>query len=182
MMTMAYNEQIQEGIRLINAGEFQASIDLAQTIQQDQPDSADGYHLEAIGKQHLYEWEASIKALNKAIELAPYDAGLYSLRAFAKMSTEDLAGAEKDLNEAIELEDFEPAHRNLVILNILRDKSEQAIEYLLNRLHTNPDDVDNWILMGDLMKRVGMHDKAQTYYDQARKLDPENPNLKAVSE
>ena len=176
-MTMNYNDQIQEGIRLINAGEYQASIDLAATIQKDQPDSADGYHLEAIGKQHLYEWEESIKALNKAIELAPYDAGLYSLRAFAKMSTEDLVGAEKDLNEAIQLEDFEPAHRNLVILYILRDQSQKAIDYLLNRLKTNPKDVDNWILMGDLMQRVGMEDKAQTYYDQARKLDPENPNL-----
>ncbi len=174
---MDYNDQIQEGIRLINAGEYQASIDLAATIQKNQPDTADGFHLEAIGKQHLYQWEESIKALNKAIELAPYDAGLYSLRAFAKMSTEDFVGAEKDLHEAIKLENFEPAHRNLVILYILRDQSQKAIDYLLERLKTNPKDVDNWVLMGDLMQRVGMDDKAQSYYEQARKLDPENPNI-----
>lgn len=179
---MEYNEKIQEGISLINSKEYDKAIELARTIQKEDPDSADGHHLEAIANQHLFRWQESVKALNKAIELAPYDASMYSLRAFAKMSNDDVSGAEADLKEAIELEDFEPAHRNMVILMIVKNQSEDAINYLIDRLQENPKDVENWILMGDLMKRVGMEDKAGTYYDQAKKLDPNHPYLQQVTD
>lgn len=172
---MDINDKIQEGIRLINEEAYDKSVTLAKEIQEADPDSSDGYHLEAIALQHMFKWQDSITALNKAIEHSPYDASLYSVRAFAKMSTEDFIGAEEDLDEAIDLEDYEPAHRNKVILKIIKNNSEEAINYLLDRLEKNPKDVENWILMGDLMKRVGMDDKADTYYEQAKELNPEHP-------
>lgn len=179
---MEFNDRIKEGIRLINEEAYEEAIALAKQIQESDPDSDDGFHLQAIAEQHLYLWQDSITSLNKAISQAPYNASLYSLRAFAKMSTEDFLGAQKDLQEAIELEDFEPAHRNMVILLIVKNKSDEAIEYLIERLKKNPKDVDNWILMGDLMKRVGMDDKADTYYNEARKLEPDHPSLRIAKE
>lgn len=172
---MDFNEKIQEAIRLINEENFDDATTLAKEIQESDPESPDGFHLEAIALQHKFEWQESIKALNKAIENAPYDASLYSVRAFAKMSMEDLIGAEKDLDEAIDLEDYEPAHRNKVILSIIKNDSEAAINYLLDRIHNNPEDFENWVLMGDLMKKVGMDEKAETYYEQAKKINPDHP-------
>jgi cytochrome c-type biogenesis protein CcmH/NrfG len=48
----------------------------------------------------------------------------------------------------------------------------------LDRIKKNPKDVENWILMGDLMQRAGKSAKARTYYEQAKKMDPENEYVK----
>ena len=53
-------------------------------------------------------------------------------------------------------------------------QGQDAITYLLDRIRTEPSDVENWILMGDLMKKGGHDAKARTYYEQAQKMDPDN--------
>ncbi|MDX1642086.1 MAG: tetratricopeptide repeat protein, partial [Balneolaceae bacterium] len=57
-------------------------------------------------------------------------------------------------------------------------KGQEAISYLLDRIRSQPQDVENWILMGDLMKKGGHDQKALTYYEQALKMDPENAYVK----
>jgi tetratricopeptide (TPR) repeat protein len=175
---MEFEKLLEEGTKLIEQKEYDEALKIAKKIQREDNESADGYHLEAIAKQHLQEWEDSIDALDRAIDKSPYDAGLYNLRGFAEMSLTRYAKAEKDFEEAIDLEDFEPAHRNMVLLKILQEKGNEAINYLLERIKANPKNVENWILMGDLMMRGGQEEKAKTYYAQAQKMDPENEYLK----
>jgi cytochrome c-type biogenesis protein CcmH/NrfG len=57
---------------------------------------------------------------------------------------------------------------------LMTDRGADAIPYLINRIKADPRDPENWILMGDMIKRGGQTDKARTYYEQALNIDPDN--------
>ena len=173
----SYDEQLETCLQTLEKGEYDQCLQLAGDLQTKYPDATEAFHVEAMAHQYQFNWKESIKALDRAIENAPYDAALYNLRAFAQMNLDDLAAAESDLNEAIELEDLEAAHRNRVLLHILQGNYDEAADYLYNRLTANPDDVENWIMMGDLMKRAGFEDKAESYFEEARRRSPNHPAL-----
>lgn len=167
----SFDDIIARGVEAIESGKLEEALKIALEAQEKDDTSADGYHLEAIAYQHQYKWDESLNCLHKAIEHAPYDASLYSLRGFAYMSLEQMDKAQADFDEAISLEDFEAAHRNLVLLKISQGKTQEAVDYLIGRIQTKPEDSDNLTLMGNLLKIVGEEEKAQTYFDEAEKLN-----------
>lgn len=171
---MSFEEKLEEGLALLREGDFDESLDIARSLQKMEPEAADGYHLEAMVFQKLNQWEHSISALDKAIKLEDEKSGYYNLRGFAQLQMEELDKAEEDFLKAIDLDDSPAAHRNLVLHKIMSDNGNEAITYLLDRIRSNPKDVENWILMGDLMQRAGQAAKARSYYEQARKMDPDN--------
>jgi len=177
---MGFEEELEKGIQLVEEKKYDESLEIAHKLQKMEPESAEGYHLQAIIMQHQKRLDESIKVLDKAIEKSPYDAKLYNQRGFAKMSTDKPKEARKDFEEAIELEDFEPAHRNLVLVDILEGKGNEAVPYLYERIKENPQDVENWILMGDIMSQGGQEEKARGYYEQAQKMAPDNEYLKKI--
>ncbi len=171
---MNFEEQLEEGLALLREGDYDMALDVSRQLQRMEPESADGYHLEAMVMQKLNQWEKSVEALDDAIKYDPEKSGLYNLRGFASMQIEDLEKAREDFERAIDLDDSPAAHRNLVLYKIMNDQANEAVSYLLDRIRNNPKDVENWILMGDLMQRAGQEEKARTYYEQANKMDPEN--------
>ncbi|MDR8392867.1 tetratricopeptide repeat protein [Aliifodinibius sp. S!AR15-10] len=171
---MSFEETLEEGLASLREGDFDEALDIAHSLQKMEPQAADGFHLEAMTFQKLNQWEPSIEALDKAIKLEPEKSGYYNLRGFAQLQLEQLADAEDDFKKAIDLDDSPAAHRNLVLHKIMNDQGNEAISYLLDRIRNNPKDVENWILMGDLMQRAGQGEKARSYYEQAKKMDPEN--------
>lgn len=175
---MNFEEQLEEGLALLHEGDYDHALDISHQLQKMEPDSVDGYHLEAMVMQKLNQWEKSIKALDKAVKYDTEKSGLYNLRGFANLQLENLEDARKDFEKAIDLDDSPAAHRNLVLYKIMSDQGNEAISYLLDRIRNNPKDVENWILMGDLMHRAGQDAKAKTYYEQAQKMDPENDYVK----
>jgi tetratricopeptide (TPR) repeat protein len=152
-----YDAQLENCLQTLEKGDYDHCLQLAEELQANYPDAAEAFHVEAMAHQFRFNWKESIQALDRAIDNAPYDAALYNL------------------TEAIELEDLEAAHRNRVLLYILQEKFDEAAQYLYDRLVANPDEVDNWIMMGDLMKRVGLEEKAETYFEEARRRDPNHP-------
>lgn len=175
---MNFEEQLEEGLALLREGDYDMALDVSRQLQRMEPESADGYHLEAMVMQKLNQWEKSVEALDDAIKYDPEKSGLYNLRGFASMQIEDLEEARDDFERAIDLDDSPAAHRNLVLYKIMNDQANEAVSYLLDRIRNNPKDVENWILMGDLMQRAGQEEKARTYYEQANKMDPENDYVK----
>lgn len=169
-----FDTLLNRGIEFITTKQFTEALAVAREIQALDSDSADGFHLAAIALQHAYKWEESLKELEQAILNAPYDAGLYSLRGFAFMSLNQHEKAEADFQEAISLEDFEPAHRNLVLLRIVQNRSEEAIEMLTNRIKKNPGNVENLTMMGDLLTSIGNPEKAEGWYAAAEEASSEN--------
>lgn len=175
---MNYEEQLEEGLALLREGDYDHALDISRQLQKMEPQHADGFHLEAMVFQKLNQWEKSIKGLDKAIKLEEDHSGYYNLRGFANLQLDNLEDARVDFEKAIDLDDSPAAHRNLVLYKIMSDQGNDAINYLLDRIRSNPKDVENWILMGDLMSRAGQSEKAKTYYEQAQKMDPENGYIK----
>lgn len=175
---MNFEEQLEEGLALLQEGDYDHALDIAHQLQKSEPEYSDGFHLEGLVFQKLNQWEKSIEALSKAIKLEKEKSGYYNLRGFASLQLENLEEAKTDFDKAIDLDDSPAAHRNLVLYKIMSDQGNEAISYLLDRIKSNPKDVENWILMGDLMQRAGQGTKAKTYYEQARKMDPSNEYVK----
>lgn len=175
---MTYEQQLEEALSLLREGDYDPALDISRRLQKMEPETSDGFHLEGMVFQKLNQWEKSIEALDQAIELEQEKSGYYNLRGFGHMQLEDLEKAKKDFDKAIDLDDSPAAHRNMVLYKLMTDQGNEGIQYLLKRIKTNPKDVENWILMGDIMQRAGQGDKARTYYEQANKMDPDNEYVK----
>ncbi len=175
---MSFEEKHKKGYELLHEKDLDHSIDIARDLQKMNPDAPEGYTLEAEVMQKLGQWEPSIESLNDAIDREPESGRLYNLRGYAYLNSDQPDKAKVDLEKAIELEDLAVAHRNLVLYKLMSGKGKEAIHYLLDRIKMDPKDIENWILMGDLMKKGGHNAKAKSYYEQALKMDPDNEYVK----
>lgn len=175
---MSFEEKLEEGLSALKENDFDEAMDTAKSLQKIESENPDGFHLEAMTLQKLTQWESSVNALEKAIERDPEKSGFYNLRGFAYLQMEELEKAKEDFQKAIDLDDSPAAHRNLVLYMIMNEQGQDGIEYLIGRIRKQPQDVENWILMGDLMQRGGSTAKAKSYYEQALKMDPENKYVK----
>lgn len=171
---MSFEEKHKQGYELLHEQDLDHSLDIARDLQKMNPDASEGYTLEAEVMQKLNQWEPSIDSLNEAIERDSDNGRLYNLRGYAYLNSNEPEKAKEDFDKAIELDDLPLAHRHLVLYKLMSGDGKGAIEYLLDRIKNQPHDVENWILMGDLMKKGGHDTKAASYYEQALKMDPEN--------
>jgi len=62
-------------------------------------------------------------------------------------------------------------------LNNMMDKKERAFEEIQSVIDKNPDNIRYKLLMGDLYLQDNQTEKALTYYDQAKIIDPDEPSL-----
>jgi tetratricopeptide (TPR) repeat protein len=171
---MNFEEKLNHGFELLQDKDIDHSLDIARELQKENPDSHEAYYLEALIMQQLNQYDMSFESIKKAMDLDEENAAYFNLRGNLYMQKEELEDAEKDFDKAIELADSSSAHRNKVMLMLMTDRGQEAIPYLIGRIKKDPQDAENWILMGDMIKRGGQDDKAATYYEQALKIDPDN--------
>ncbi|RNC83777.1 MAG: tetratricopeptide repeat protein [Balneola sp.] len=171
---MNFEEKLNHGFELLQDKDIDHSLDIARELQRENPDAHEAYYLEALIMQQLNQYELSLTAIEKAMELGEDNAAYHNLRGNLYLQKEELKEAESDFDKAIELTDSSSAHRNKVMVMLMTDRGQEAIPYLIGRIKTNPQDAENWILMGDMIKRGGQADKARTYYEQALTIDPDN--------
>jgi tetratricopeptide (TPR) repeat protein len=171
---MNFEEKLNKGFELLQDKDIDHALDIARELQKENEESHEAYYLEALIMQQLGQHDLSMENINKAIELADDNAVYFNLRGNSYMQKEDLEKAEADFDKAIEISDFSAAHRSKVMLMLMTDRGQEAIPYLIDRIKKDPRDAENWILMGDMIKRGGQPDKAATYYEQALKIDPDN--------
>lgn len=175
---MSFEEKHKQGYELLHERDLDRSLDLARELQKMNPGAPEGYTLEAEVMQKLNQWDASIRSLDRAIDLDPDSGRLSNLRGYARLNMDELESAREDFERAIALDNLPSAHRNLVLYKLMSGKAQEAVSYLLDRIRAEPIDVENWILMGDLMKKGGYEEKARSYYEQALKMDPDNEYVK----
>lgn len=179
---MSFEEKHKEGYELLHEKDLDKSLDTARQLQRMKPDAPEGFTLEGEVMQNLNQWDSSIKSFTEAIEKDIENGRLYNLRGYSYLNNDEIEKAKEDFERAISLDDLPTAHRNLVLYKVMAGEGEKAIRYLLDRIRTDPQDVENWILMGDLMKKGGHDDKAKTYYEQVLKMDPGNEYVKNLLE
>lgn len=176
---MNFEEKLNKGFELLQEKDIDYALDVARELQKEFPESHEAFYLEALVMQQLNQWDHSQSAIEKAIELTTEEnAAYYNLRGNVRMQLEKLDDAEEDFDKAIEINDSSAAHRNKVMLMLMTDRGQKAIPYLLECIKKNPQDAENWILMGDMINKGGQPDKARTYYEQALKVDPDNDYAK----
>ncbi len=171
---MNFEEKLNHGFELLQEKDIDHSLDTARELQKENPEAHEPFYLEALIFQHLNQYEMSEKAINTAIELAGEKPSYMNMRGNLYMQQEKLDKAESDFDKAIADGDLPNAHRNKVMLMLMTDRGQEAFPYLIGRIKADPHDPENWILMGDMIKRGGQEDKARTYYEQALKIDPGN--------
>lgn len=171
---MNFEEKLNKGFELLKDKDIDHALDLARELQREDIEAHEPYYLEALVMQQLNQLDLALDKINMAIEFDIDNAVYINLRGNIHMQKEDLEEAESDFDTAVELADLAAAHRNKVMLLLMTDRGPQAIPYLIDRIKKEPRDVENWILMGDMIKRGGQSDKARTYYEQALKLDPDH--------
>lgn len=179
---MSFEEKHKKGYELLHERDLDKSLDIARELQRADRDAPEGYMLEAEVMQRLNQWEQSIKSFNEAIERDSDNAKLYNLRGYSYLNNGDVEKAREDFEKSIDLDDLPSSHRNLVLYKLMAGDGQGAIHYLLDRIKKDPRDVENWILMGDLMKKGGHEAKARTYYEQAQKMAPDNEYVKSQLE
>lgn len=171
---MNFEEKLNHGFELLRDKDIDHSLDIAREIQKEQPESHEAHYLEALIMQELNQLDRSLESISKAMGLDDNNAAYHNLRGNLYMQQEKLDQAEEDFDRAIEISQLPAAHRNKVMLMLMTDRGQEAIPYLIDRIKKDPQDPENWILMGDMIKRGGQEDKARTYYEQALKIDPDN--------
>src|SRR5690625_2601700 len=102
------------------------------------------------------------------------------MRDYDNHNKDDSEKSKEDFDKAIELDDLPSAHRNLVLFMLMDGEGQEGINYLLNRIRKDPHDVENWILMGELMKKGGDDAKARPYYEQALKMAQDDEYVKEL--
>ncbi len=175
---MSFEEKHKLGYELLHERDLDKSLDTARELQKTDRNAPEGYTLEGEVMQKLNQWEQSIKSFSEALERDTENARLYNLRGYSYLNNDQPEKAKEDFEKAVNLEDLPGAHRNIVLYKLMSGNGQEAIQYLLDRIRKDPRDVENWILMGDLMKKGGHEEKAKTYYEQARKMSPDNEYVK----
>ena len=171
---MTFEEKLNRGFELLQDKDIDHSLDIARELQKEDAEAHEPHYLEALIMQQLNQYDMSMTSIAKAIEAAEDNAVYYNLRGNLYMQKEELKEAEADFDKAIEIADTPAAHRNKVMLMLMTDRGADAFPYLIGRIKADPRDPENWILMGDMIKRGGDGEKARTYYEQALKIDPDN--------
>lgn len=179
---MSFEERHKKGYELLHEKDLDKSLDVARELQRINPEAPEGYTLEGEVMQKLNQWDSSIKSFSDAIEKDNENGRLYNLRGYSYLNQDEPDKACEDFERAIALDDLPAAHRNMVLYKLMSGQGEKAIQYLLDRIRSTPKDVENWILMGDLMKKGGHEEKAKTYYQQALKMAPDNEYVKSLLE
>ena len=175
---MSFEERHKKGYELLHEKDLDESLDVARELQRINPDAPEGYTLEGEVMQKLNQWESSVKSFSDAIDKDEENGRLFNLRGYSYLNLDESDKAKDDFERAIALDDLPAAHRNVVLHKLMNGEGQKAIQYLLDRIRSSPKDVENWILMGDLMKKGGHDEKAKTYYEQALKMDPGNEYVK----
>ncbi len=171
---MNFEEKLNRGFELLQDKDIDHSLDIARELQKENPEAHEAFYLEALIMQQLSQYDMSFASISKAMEIVDDNAAYFNLRGNLHLQKEKLKEAEADFDKAIEISDSPAAHRSKVMLMLMTDRGPEAIPYLIGRIKASPLDAENWILMGDMIKRGGQVDKARTYYEQALKIDPDN--------
>jgi Tfp pilus assembly protein PilF len=122
------------------------------------------------------DYAKGIARVQEQIAKAPANSGFYVLLAALEADNKEPGTAQAAIDKALELN---PGNYEAVTLYTRMQVSQgtigKAVKLLEDWTKIHPNDVKSYVLLGTLEDSRQNRTKAQSYYEQALELDPENP-------
>jgi tetratricopeptide (TPR) repeat protein len=174
-----------------------AAAQLAQLESAHQYEEALGVYLEWIKKQpttsqpyvgaglnlaRMHRYDEALPLLRKSVELdrdsanAHYTLGLV---LFGQAETALQQGTRStQIKDWLELKpDYARAYLHWGMALRFLGKADQAVEPLRKGVDCRPEEFDLQLQLGEVLLLLGQYQEAETYLEQARRLDPNNPRI-----
>jgi Flp pilus assembly protein TadD len=163
------------GIALLDAQQYQASLDAFQHVAKMRPDYADAYTNCAIAEIQWQRYSDAATDLEKSLKIAPANSRALYYRALVARNQGDLNAAVSDLLLVIKaFPNSRDAHRELGFSYYQQHKYPLALTEYQTVQSIDPDDLAAHYVLSILYRRLGIKDKAAieaaTFADQ--KDDP----------
>jgi tetratricopeptide (TPR) repeat protein len=154
----------------------EAEKDYQQALEKD-PSSSEG--LSGLMNSYVAEkqYDKAIAAANAQIGKSPTNSSFYDLLGTALFDgRKDLPGAETALRKAVELDkNNTDALEKLGKVQIQEGAGDQALALYLQSIKDNPQEVRFYILAGELYESRQNWDQAKNMYQQALRVQPDQP-------
>ena len=150
--------------------------EIARRLLALEPENPKGlFHLAAV---RLYEGriDESIQLVNRLLETDPKNVRARNLLAIAYGQTFQPQLAEAEFRRVIEqAPDDSTSHNNYGIFLLERERIEEARRMFQGAISVNPEDAQGFAGMGETFRHEGNMRRAQTWYERALKVDPNQP-------
>ncbi|MEO5340316.1 MAG: tetratricopeptide repeat-containing glycosyltransferase family protein [Magnetococcus sp. MYC-9] len=168
------DDDLQQAIRLFNAGDMANAGRLAQGLFSRNPNHAAAAHLLGMVAHRTGRLELAAKLLTVAVDLQPQQPQ-YRLHLGELLGTlGNLEAAEDQYRQAIRLKgDFVHAHVNLGNLHCGRGETDLAVAAYLTATRLDPQTSIAWYNLGILAQEQGEHGKALGFFDRALRAAPD---------
>jgi tetratricopeptide (TPR) repeat protein len=159
--------QIENAYKVLESGDIQQSLSLAEQILAQSPSNPRGLHIIAMVMSYHGNFEKAVQFVQQALKYSPYNLSLWSL--FTQLS-KNLADYEQAMIAAKRLIEYEPTNiQNYVLLTgILVDAGqfEEAVHFYHQMLNNESVTDFTHLQLGHTYKTLGDTEKCIQHYEQ----------------
>ncbi len=133
--------------------------------------------LKLEGVEHLKkgEFKKALDRFNRANKKKPENVEILSYLSQAQLGLGDVDGALESIEQAISLEPSNVVHLQLKATYLMRKQEfGEAVEIIDRCIEMRPGDVA-YLMRGQVDFNEKRYEAAETWFDKALELDPENP-------
>ncbi len=171
------------GYNLINQGELALARQVLEEVLTEYPDNEDA--LTGLGSIlfHQGEWQAAKKVYQQLLAKHPgHPEGLFYM-AKIYLKEGDYQGFEALRQQNPQAFERQAVLRKVTIEWLLeQERFEEALQELNRYLGDFPQDVDGYVILGNLFYEGGKVREARRFYSRALELEPENEELRQFLE
>ncbi len=164
---------------LSDRGERDEAIDALRRATEVDPLFAEGHsRLGGLLKQEG-ELDQALVGVRRALEIDPALVEAHNELGNVLLEAVRIAEAVQAYTDAVTLKPDDPLYRNnLAVALRYLDRPHEAAEHCRTVLADHPDDFDANNILGDLLAEFGDTERALDYFERARTLRPDDPNIR----
>lgn len=174
-----------EGEMLMRAGEYQTAMDMYnELLNGDYPDNKDLLYARALVAEKLDDIALAEADLRRVVEMDPENAHAWNALGYTLADRTDRLGeAYEYISKALELAPREPAIvDSMGWVQYRRGNLEEAEKYLRRAYELSHGDGEIGAHLGEVLWVRGDKAGARAVWEDAKRIDPDNPALNEVLE
>ena len=164
---------VQQARQLHRQGDFARAIALYQQALDQDPASAEVWHLKGMAEHQSGQLDAALASVARAIQAGGAQPSYLLLEGGVLQDRGDLAGAEERFSRAVvAAPKWAPALVELGSVRMDLGRTEQALESFRAAIDADPKSVRGWNNLGVALQALDRLDEAQRAFDHALTLNP----------